>query len=117
MGMEMGWAVGGVGCAGLGGQTSLSRDAGRGQGERRTGLTAICVLLLYVLCVCSCSAQDVVFSSRHCVELRPYSAIVYLYKGIKTKVSFTRRVGHILQRGLEVTRTLSCAFPSKEFLH
>ena len=61
---KMVWALGGVGCAGGGWEGADIFDSGRREeGQRYRDL--------YSVCVCSCSAQGVVFSSRHCVELRP----------------------------------------------
>ena len=82
--MGMVWAMGGGRCAGLGRADIFDSDAGR-----KDSATAICIL-----CVCSCSAQGVVFSSRHGVELRPYSYSIPLYRYhtryFRQKVSFSR---------------------------
>ena len=76
--MGMVWAVGGGGCAGLGGQTSLTRDAGRK--DTRTALSRS------VFCVCAVVLPRVLYSRAATVWSCAHVASIPLVY-IKQKVS------------------------------
>ena len=70
------------GCAGLGGQTSLTRDAGRKDSA---------TVPRSVFCVCAVVLPRVLYSRAATVWSCAHIAIVYLYIGIKTKGTFAKR--------------------------